>query len=228
VTTIRKDQSLLLSTEWDQLVDVINELHNPELEYNWNTAVDVHIQAMDTMEGHAWSVHTMEQMNLIGRNFLVWHREYLLFMEKKMQAIDPAVSIPYWDWTKDLVIPEKLSVNDDLENWKVTRNPDLSLLPDSQFVKLVMDLPDFGSFQHWLERVHNRPHRAIGMVMVSSASPMDPLFWLHHANIDRLWAEWQNNHPQATPPNLDEQLYPDPIITNQVKDLLDIISIPIF
>jgi tyrosinase len=21
-------------------------------------------------------------------------------------------------------------------------------------------------------------------------SPRDPIFWLHHCNIDRLWAEW--------------------------------------
>ena len=27
--------------------------------------------------------------------------------------------------------------------------------------------------------------------MSSGDSPNDPVFWLHHANIDRLWADWQ-------------------------------------
>jgi tyrosinase len=26
-------------------------------------------------------------------------------------------------------------------------------------------------------------------------SPLDPIFWLHHANIDRLWTEWDRLHP---------------------------------
>jgi hypothetical protein len=31
--------------------------------------------------------------------------------------------------------------------------------------------------------------------MVDMSSPNDPVFWLHHCNIDRLWAEWQAMHP---------------------------------
>ena len=27
--------------------------------------------------------------------------------------------------------------------------------------------------------------------MRSGMSPLDPIFWLHHCNVDRLWAEWQ-------------------------------------
>ncbi len=33
--------------------------------------------------------------------------------------------------------------------------------------------------------------------MTSSASPNDPVFFLHHCNIDRLWARWQATHPDA-------------------------------
>lgn len=34
-----------------------------------------------------------------------------------------------------------------------------------------------------------------GTMTVTDASPNDPIFFLHHANIDRLWAEWQAAHP---------------------------------
>jgi tyrosinase len=34
--------------------------------------------------------------------------------------------------------------------------------------------------------------------MLLPTSPNDPVFFLHHANIDRLWAEWQAMHPDKT------------------------------
>ncbi|RLV08779.1 tyrosinase [Streptomyces griseocarneus] len=46
-------------------------------------------------------------------------------------------------------------------------------------------------------RIHNNVHVWIGGQMSSGFSPNDPAFWLHHANIDRLWAEWQKMHPSS-------------------------------
>jgi hypothetical protein len=43
--------------------------------------------------------------------------------------------------------------------------------------------------------IHNRTHVWIGGTMSGSDSPNDPLFFLHHCNIDRLWALWQFRHP---------------------------------
>lgn len=36
--------------------------------------------------------------------------------------------------------------------------------------------------------------KIFGTMTVPLASPNDPAFFLHHANIDRLWAEWQESH----------------------------------
>ena len=30
--------------------------------------------------------------------------------------------------------------------------------------------------------------------MIAGTSPNDPVFWLHHANVDRLWAQWQASY----------------------------------
>ena len=42
---------------------------------------------------------------------------------------------------------------------------------------------------------HNQVHTWVGGQMVLTHSPNDPVFWLHHCNIDRLWAQWQASHP---------------------------------
>ncbi|KJK42211.1 tyrosinase [Lentzea aerocolonigenes] len=34
-------------------------------------------------------------------SFLPWHRRFLLDFERALQEVDPAVTLPYWDWTDD-------------------------------------------------------------------------------------------------------------------------------
>ncbi|MET0863293.1 MAG: tyrosinase family protein [Nakamurella sp.] len=54
------------------------------------------------------------------------------------------------------------------------------------------------SFRNRLEgwifgpRLHNQVHRWVGGDMLAGTSPNDPVFWLHHANIDLIWWKWQN------------------------------------
>jgi hypothetical protein len=43
--------------------------------------------------------------------------------------------------------------------------------------------------------VHNRVHVWVGGSMSPGTSPDDPVFFMHHCNIDRLWAQWQHTHP---------------------------------
>jgi Common central domain of tyrosinase len=56
-------------------------------------------------------------------------------------------------------------------------------------------------------RFHNPPHPWVGGgfptwdpagSMSFMASPNDPIFFLHHCNIDRLWAVWQQKHGSPT------------------------------
>ena len=45
--------------------------------------------------------------------------------------------------------------------------------------------------------LHNRVHVWVGGQMATGVSPNDPVFWLHHAYVDKLWAEWQRRHPDS-------------------------------
>lgn len=41
--------------------------------------------------------------------------------------------------------------------------------------------------------------------MATFMSPLDPIFWLHHSNIDRLWAEWLTRNPGQLPKDTTQQ-----------------------
>jgi len=48
---------------------------------------------------------------------------------------------------------------------------------------------------------HNNVHMWVGGNMTDMQySPQDPLFWLHHANVDRIWDLWQWNTNYTYPP----------------------------
>ena len=60
-------------------------------------------------------------------------------------------------------------------------------------------------------RLHNAVHLYVGGAagptddnaggtMTLNTSPNDPVFWLHHANIDRLWSKWEAAHGNAYVP----------------------------
>lgn len=44
------------------------------------------------------------------------------------------------------------------------------------------------------ENIHNTVHWLIGGDMGTATSPNDPIFFLHHCNVDRAWAWWQAQH----------------------------------
>jgi hypothetical protein len=55
---------------------------------------------------------------------------------------------------------------------------------------------------------HNLTHVFVGGDMGDLMSPLDPLFWVHHSNIDRLWTEWSYKHPgKMLPLNGQERTY---------------------
>ena len=68
-----------------------------------------------------------------------------------------------------------------------------------------------------------RDNNAVGGTMDSSSSPADPLFWLHHANIDRLWVSWQQTH--ASKPKGSTVLQPPPLFGVKVSSQLDIAAL---
>jgi len=42
---------------------------------------------------------------------------------------------------------------------------------------------------------HGAVHNNIGADFATMASPNDPIFWMHHGYVDKVWADWQRQHP---------------------------------
>lgn len=45
--------------------------------------------------------------------------------------------------------------------------------------------------------LHNRVHEWVGGSMGPGTSPNDPIFFLHHAFVDKIWADWEQMHPSS-------------------------------
>ncbi|CUA71510.1 hypothetical protein RSOLAG22IIIB_09641 [Rhizoctonia solani] len=62
-------------------------------------------------------------------------------------------------------------------------------------ISAIMANPDFLNFWNQTERMpHDKIHDAVGGDLLQHYSPNDPLFYLHHAQIDRVWAQWQGTN----------------------------------
>ena len=122
MVTIRKDQATLTSSEWSALIAAINALHGVTVAAPaYRDFVAVHVRAMNPLDpiGMSWGVHTMGTM-MVGRNFLAWHRRYLLELEQRLQQVDSTVALPYWDWMNERTIPAPLNKAKLLQAWSVT------------------------------------------------------------------------------------------------------------
>lgn len=69
--------------------------------------------------------------------------------------------------------------------------------PTGMSVGGVLAAANFNLFFPLLENTphHNSIHGIVGRDMAAMSSPNDPVFFMHHAQVDRLWAKWQESHP---------------------------------
>lgn len=144
----------------------------------------------------------------IAQHFISWHRAFLFFFEATLKAaakeagITTALELPYWNWYVDGALPTIFTEGNQNTNplWhpRVNNAVNSGALQRAFFSQKDL-LPDSPgnyqkSFSVPLERnPHGAIHGTIGGDMgFVPRSARDPIFWLHHANIDRLWTAWIN------------------------------------
>ena len=69
---------------------------------------------------------------------------------------------------------------------------------------------------HKREDLYSQP--PMGDMFSNLTASYDPIFWPVHSNVDRLWWEWQQRHPDSLPADLDSVLTP---WSYTIRDTLD-------
>jgi tyrosinase len=187
----------------------------------------------------AHDMHTMGGMPAGTERFLPWHRLYLVNFEQALRVFEPEFFVPHWRWMDQSSLPSWMTafkpsgvIDDNGNPIRITRapgtNPSARTLPTTSTIQTtVMNRSDYRSFTLALEGAnprggaHNLVHVWFNGTMSNvSVAPADPMFWMHHAEIDRIWAVWAKAHPGQVP-NLsgaDAILDPWP---EQVTDVMD-------
>lgn len=163
--------------------------------------------------------------------FLPWHRLFLARLEQELHRADPCAILPYWNWEDNANIPSWLvgfappvQISGSPSPHLVQRNGSgagADLPSDTAFA---LSRSTYTDFAQALEGIHNGVHVAVGgggdMSLVQWA-PADPLFWLHHANCDRLWHKWQQVNPGLNPslPGADIVMDPWSDTEGSVRDI---------
>jgi hypothetical protein len=138
--------------------------------------------------------------------FLPWHRAFTYFHERLLQRAlhDDSFRLPVWDWETDPKIPwiyrnwlkipgvdckycraERVDGIDQttLRNWLLAKN-----------------FTDFGGGRYGpsgnaADCVHSLVHCEVGGYMPDfRVAAMDPIFYVHHTNVDRYWCAWAKHY----------------------------------
>jgi len=87
-------------------------------------------------------------------------------------------------------------------------NPSALKLDPTQIMYAIIASPTFDKFLHWIHGAgHSGIHIFISHSMQTTASPDDPMFYLHHTNVDRLFHLWADCHEYDNIPS--NELGPD-------------------
>lgn len=137
--------------------------------------------------------------------FFAWHRMYLAFFERIIRKHSGSTHfcLPYWDYGQagqaSMPAPFRVPANNTNALYDGTRNASVNngnaLAAGTVSAANALSKLAYlggGQFQSSLEGTpHGSVHVAIGGNMGNFAGAgRDPIFWMHHCNIDRLWEKW--------------------------------------
>ncbi|KAJ9468938.1 Tyrosinase [Diplonema papillatum] len=209
---VRKAWSALPCTERKLFVRAVKELKVTRFsEY----------EGFVSMYRQGWSyAHSSQEFFPWHRWYLVGFENALRSLGGEFECI----TLPYWDSEKDAgsensssplrcdTFGRSTAVNGSgcvtegigaYPDWKVAGggclvrafHPEFAFIGEPSLASRIMSQSSYADYRYSIEGApHSAPHVFVGGHMARSSSPEDPLFWIHHCNLDRLWALWQDYH----------------------------------
>jgi tyrosinase len=219
MATVRKNADKLTPDEAKAFTDGVTAMI---ADGSYGKLVDIH----NDMGHH---MHSMPQPDdpppaMRGKlRFLSWHRAFLLEMEALLQKKQKDAFIPYWNWLTGNIPAWIVAFKPDItsksggtvkngRNAKPVPDSDNPWPPKQKRIDDLLALTEYLPFSDGLERYpHNSGHNVLGPPMEDPMlSPSDPIFFLHHAMVDRVWALWQDKNPGKDPIITGADLKMDP------------------
>ena len=151
--------------------------------------------------------------------FLPWHRYFVYYFEEIIRGVlsDATFTLPYWDYLSgnvaDLSIPPEFR-DSNSKLFRSNRNAwvnageridkqnpgsmNLNAFRETRYVTAsgVGFCPILDGNPHGQVHVNVGDPTNMGRVPTAGG---DPIFWLHHCNIDRLWESWNRLPGRANP-----------------------------
>lgn len=142
--------------------------------------------------------------------FLPWHRGFLYFHERLLRSfVADDFRLPVWDWENIPTIPSPYREGEWIASPLKPRTPGATFrdITDPNALEAWLATPDdFRTFAGYQSATNDKapqaasgPHagvhgRAGGFMSDINWSVADPLFFAHHANIDRWWEVWRRRY----------------------------------
>ncbi len=138
--------------------------------------------------------------------FLTWHRAFLFYFERVLQqaAQDNTLRLPYWDYTDPTQLQLPAQFGQPTLNGKANslfdprrRSQTVKLDSNATNIDNLLKKASYNTFRPEIEQQpHGYVHCAVGpdcpypLMGDVPVAGTDPIFWLHHANIDRIFECW--------------------------------------
>lgn len=142
--------------------------------------------------------------------FLPWHRVFILKQEQALRSVltpgeASRLVLPYWNWDDPAhyKLPA-IFINNSYPNLKLQRDEPTNPLPQNVldllplancFSKPQIRWNASGSLNYFhslMKQLHDEVHLTVGHGFKDAkTAAFDPLFYAHHANVDRLWLNWR-------------------------------------
>jgi tyrosinase len=243
-TPERKNEATLPESE---RIRFINAVRTMMREGTYQRIATIHSEMQHTMHG-SMGRRGLSRFLSWHRRYLIAFEQELQRTDAQITGKETSsLSIPYWRWSVNQEFPVWLEEllpafgHDGPNSPSVPREPGVNgTLPTQADVDALLSdyalrsglgnqYREYEKFTYCLEGwadnlpAHNHVHSWVGGVMNNTSfSPADPIFWLNHCEIDRLWWIWQQSHKNDHPPFDRNRLQLDPWMESNYDTVLDI------
>ncbi|ORX91113.1 Di-copper centre-containing protein, partial [Basidiobolus meristosporus CBS 931.73] len=208
--TIRKEVRQMSAQEWDDFVNAIKRLHTGPPPTIYDKFVDIHLQSVPVAHAipaffpwHRMFVKAFEQqLQQINPNIAIPYWDWTIDSQAPEKSVvwsakhfgssgdaNCVTDGPFAGWIMNTPKPHCLR-----RKWNKGKQIS-ALYPPELLSKILNEAKSYSEFRSAVEAApHGLVHVNIGSDggdLSTMWSPNDPIFWVHHSFVDKIWSDFQ-------------------------------------